>query len=111
MGSTVMRNRAYWLSLGTRASEDVFAWSAFVAQTEFLWQDTCLVPDGAAWQSLWFELEIVNGIALAEWDDQGRPADWSCRWREAYQQEAAILASELLAMMGDSDPAAPRRDA
>lgn len=106
-----MGNNVYWVSLGTRASQDVFAWSAFVAQTEFLWQDTRLVPDGAAWQRLWFELEIVNGLALAEWDDQGRPADGSCHWREAYQQEAAALASELLAMMCDSDSATPSRDA
>lgn len=100
-----MGNKAYWVSLGTRASQDVFAWSAFVAQTEFLWQDTDLVTDADAWQRLWFELEIVNGLALAEWDDQGRPADGACHWRETYQQDAAALTSELLAMMCDSDSA------
>lgn len=100
-----MDNRTYWVTLGKRASQDLFAWSSFVARTEFLWQDSSLVKDSAAWQRIWFELEIVNGLALAQWEDEGRPEDWSSRWREAYQQEAAMLAAELLALMSDSDSA------
>jgi hypothetical protein len=107
-GNTTTRNRSvggkqYWLTLGERASEDLFAWSAFVAQTEFLWQDTASVQDAVAWQRLWFELEIVNGLALAQWEDQGRPDDWSCNWNKAYRQDAAALATELVAMLCDTD--------
>ncbi|WP_226456942.1 hypothetical protein [Pseudomonas sp. AF03-9] len=94
-----MSIRTYWLTLGERASEDLFAWAAFVAQTEFLWQDTALVKDAVAWQRLWFELEIINGLALAQWEDQGKPEDWSCSWNKDYRQEAATLATELLAML------------
>ncbi|KAE9647879.1 hypothetical protein EJA70_04150 [Pseudomonas sp. PB103] len=46
-----------WKTLGERASEDLIARAAFVAQTEFLWQDTA-VKDADVWQRLWFELEI-----------------------------------------------------
>lgn len=96
----------YWLARGERTSQDLFAWSAFVAQTEFLWQDTALVKDAVAWQRLWFELEIINGLALAQWDDQGRPDDWSCDWNSDYRQEAAALATELVAMLCDADSSA-----
>ena len=96
-----MGDRNYWLTLGLRASDDLFAWSAFVAQTEFLWQDTTLVQDAVAWQRVWFELEIINGLALAQWDDEGRPDDWSGAWDKDYRQEAAGLAAELVGMLGD----------
>ena len=101
-----MGARTYWLSESEQASENLFAWSAFVAQTEFLWQDTALVQDAVAWQRLWFELEIINGLALAQWEDQGRPDDWSCCWNKDYRQEAAALASELVAMLRDADSSA-----
>ena len=96
-----MGDRNYWLTLGERASVDLFAWSVFVAQTEFLWQDTTLVQDAVAWQRIWFELEIINGLALAQWDDEGRPDDWSGAWKKDYRQEAAGLAAELVGMLGD----------
>ena len=95
-----MGDRNYWQMLGERASGDLFKWSAFVAQTEFLWQDTALVQDAVAWQRVWFELEIINGLALAQWDDEGRPDDWSGAWDKDYRQEAAGLAAELVGMLG-----------
>ena len=98
--------RKYWLTLGERASDNLFAWAAFVAQTEFLWQDTALVLDADAWQRLWFELEIINGLALSQWDDQGKPDDWSHSWNKDYRQEAASLATELLALLCDADSSA-----
>lgn len=93
-----MVNKAQLKELSERASDDLFAWSSFVARTEFLWQDETLVSDAEAWQSLWFELEIVNGLALAEWEEQGRPADWSAVWCENYQQDARELVAELMAL-------------
>lgn len=96
-------NKAQLITQAEQASQDLFHWSRFVAQTEFLWQDTTRVKDAAAWQRQWFELEIVNGLALAEWEEQGRPEEWTARWREAYQQDAFGLVSELLALMTGSD--------
>ncbi|MGU9857402.1 hypothetical protein [Pseudomonas sp. LF245] len=97
-----MGARNDWLTLGLRASEDLFAWSAFVAQTEFLWQDIALVEDAIAWQRVWFELEIINGLALAQWDDEGRPDDWTYAWNKDYRQEATGLATELAGLTKDS---------
>lgn len=92
---------AYWKALGQRAAQDLFAWSAFVSRTEFLWQDGSLVKDADAWQRVWFEMEIINGLALAEWEDQGRPAQWSSCWAGSYQEQARELAGELVALILD----------
>ncbi|MBN6715487.1 hypothetical protein [Pseudomonas capsici] len=94
-----MTDKAQLLKQAERASEDMFAWTDFVAQTEFLWQDNTLIEDAEAWQSLWYELEILSGLALAEWEEQGRPADWSAAWHNAYQQDARELAAELMTLI------------
>ena len=75
----------------------------FVARTEFLWQDTALIPDGEAWQRQWFELEILNGVALAEREEQDRADDWSAPWRATYQQDAFQLVTELVALAASDD--------
>lgn len=62
--------------LAQEAPQDLMSWSSLVARTEFVWQDSTLVTDGGAWQALWFEMEIVNGLALAEWEEDGSPQDW-----------------------------------
>ncbi|WLD66667.1 hypothetical protein [Pseudomonas sp. OVF7] len=97
-----MASAKYLRTIGERASEDLFAWAAFVAQTEFLWQDTASVQNAVAWQRVWFELEILNGLALAHWEDEGKPDNWSCRWNTDYRQEAAALANELLELLCDA---------
>ena len=84
------------IALAQEAPQDLMRWSSFVARTEFVWQDTTLVSDAEGWQSLWFEMEIVNGLALAEWEEDGSPQDWSCRWREGYEQDARGLIEPLL---------------
>ncbi|MFK3815969.1 hypothetical protein ACI2KG_05095 [Pseudomonas sp. NPDC089407] len=81
--------------LARAAQQSLPSWSRFVAQTEFVWQNPALVLDPAAWQKLWFEMEIVNALALAEWEEEGCPQDWSHRWRERYEQDVRGLVSEL----------------
>ncbi|HHJ1300232.1 MULTISPECIES: hypothetical protein [Pseudomonas] len=85
--------------LAREAPQDLLCWSSFVAQTEFARQNSILVSDAERWQTLWFEMEIVNALALAEWEDDGRPCDWSRRWREGYEQDAKALVSELLPLL------------
>ncbi|MBX8545089.1 hypothetical protein K5D56_12305 [Pseudomonas cichorii] len=95
-----MTDKAQLIKQAERAPGDLFAWADFVAQTECLWQDNTLIEDAKAWQSQWFELEILNGLALAEWEEQGRPADWSAVWSSTYKQDARELAAELMTLIG-----------
>ncbi|WP_260441037.1 hypothetical protein [Pseudomonas putida] len=83
------------VALARGAHKDLKAWSSFVAVTEFVWQNTTLVSDAARWESIWFEMEIVNALALSEWEEQGSPLDWHERWCEGYQPDAQALLSEL----------------
>lgn len=99
-----MDNRTCWTRLGQQASQNLFACSAFVARTEFLWQDPRQVADAEAWQRVWFELEILNAVALAEWEEQGRPAEWSSGWAGVYREPVAALVEELLALLLDDGP-------
>ncbi|MBK5006366.1 hypothetical protein IAE33_001333 [Pseudomonas sp. S60] len=87
------------LILAQEAPQNLRRWSSFVAQIEFVWQNPTLVKNGGRWQALWFEMEIVNGLALAEWEEEGYPKHWSHRWREGYEQDARELVSELLLLI------------
>ena len=41
-------------------------------------------------------LEIINALALSEWESEGRPADWQTRWESEYKHDASELLDELL---------------
>lgn len=86
-------------SLAISAHQDLPSWARFVALTEFAWLDPALVSDADGWQAIWFEMEIVNALALAEWEEQGSPDDWLQQWREEYQSDAQALVSRLLRLV------------
>ncbi len=44
-------------------------------------------------------MEILNALALAEWEEEGFPLDWSHRWSEGYEQDARALVPELIALI------------
>lgn len=85
--------------LAQEAPQALMSWSRSVAQAEFVWQHPALVTDGEGWQALWFEMEILNALALAECEEEGSPQDWSHRWREGYEQDARALVPELIALI------------
>ncbi|WP_258925332.1 hypothetical protein [Pseudomonas paracarnis] len=45
----------------------------------------------------------INWLALAQWEDEGKPINWSSRWNTDYRQEAAALANELLELLCDAE--------
>ncbi|ATZ12523.1 hypothetical protein [Erwinia amylovora] len=48
------------------------------------------------YHQIWFELEIINAVALSEWENEGCPRDWQNRWESDYRQEASNLIDMLL---------------
>ncbi|MEM5370066.1 hypothetical protein V4C53_29065 [Paraburkholderia azotifigens] len=84
------------------AAEDHFKYARFVQNAEMLNDDTDAIPDGeqlSAYQACWFELEIVNALALDEWESDGRPADWATTWTERYKKDAEDLITNLCAIL------------
>lgn len=71
----------------------------FVSESEELYQVDDLFSDIESkekYKEIWFELEIINGLALSEWEEQGRPVDWNTQWESSYRSEASDLVNDLI---------------
>lgn len=78
---------------------DVVSFARFVSYAEDLPQLNELFEDEHNrdnYQKIWFELEIINALALSEWENEGFPADWQTRWESEYKHDASELMDELL---------------
>lgn len=81
---------------------DVVSFARFVSYAENLPQLNELFEDECNrdnYQKIWFELEIINALALSAWEDEGCPADWQTRWELGYKQDASELMDELLSTL------------
>lgn len=88
-------NHRQFEALALKATKDVFAFANFAQQSENLFGGS---PDAEAlsrYQSAWFEVEIVNAVALADWEADGRPVSWDDKWRKLYQSSAADAVTVL----------------
>ncbi|VVD60510.1 hypothetical protein PTE30175_00075 [Pandoraea terrae] len=54
----------------------------------------------AQYRDAWFELEIVNALALEAWDSDGRPRDWDDQWCDLHKDEAEEVLVEFLVLLG-----------
>ncbi|MFC0226169.1 hypothetical protein [Serratia aquatilis] len=78
---------------------DVVNFAKFVSYAEELAQLNELFEDEKSrvnYQKIWFEMEIINALALSEWESEGRPANWQTRWESDYKRDASELMDELL---------------
>lgn len=71
-----------------RATESIFSFAAFVAEAEDLSSDL-------RYADAWLDAEIVNALALAAWDEQGRPRDWTAEWQQTFRNDAIKSLAEL----------------
>lgn len=71
-----------------QATENCLSFAKFVAEAEFLSDDPC-------YRAAWFDAEMVNALALAEWEDQGRPDDWADEWQRAFKADAVEVTRAL----------------
>lgn len=81
---------------------DVASFARFVSYAEDLAQLNELFEseqNKSDYQKIWFELEIVNALALSEWESEGRPDDWQSRWKSDYKSDASELMNELLKLL------------
>lgn len=71
----------------------------FVSEYEELYQVDDIFSDIESkekYKEIWFELEIINGLALSEWEEQGRPIGWNTQWESSYKSEASELVNDLI---------------
>jgi len=81
-------NFAAFEALAAEASESVLAFAAFTERSEGLGHGAGESFARQQYESAWFELEIVNATALAEWDDDGKLS--GCVQDRAVQWQALV---------------------
>jgi hypothetical protein len=52
-----------------------------------------------AYQACWFELEILNALALDEWETDGKPGVWLVSWNRRYEKNARALVEKLCSLL------------
>ncbi|HZZ06288.1 hypothetical protein [Paraburkholderia sp.] len=97
-------NVAKILAQAESAADDHFQYAHFVNASELPQTDSVAFPtDGqrSAYEQCWFELEIVNALALDEWESDGKPAVWLEPWNQRYKNDAKELIGKLSALLRD----------
>lgn len=73
--------------------KDIFTYSKFISDLE-------QYSSFKKFEDIWIELEIINALALDEWEQDGRPKIWDI-WDEKYKSEAIFLIHELNKVLTD----------
>ncbi|MCI2290158.1 hypothetical protein M8R90_08940 [Enterobacter hormaechei] len=81
---------------------DIASFARFVSYAEDLSQLEELFEnnkDKEVYEQIWFELEIINALALSQWETEGYPSDWKKQWESGYKQDATHIMGELLNLL------------
>ncbi|MFC0691124.1 hypothetical protein [Paraburkholderia humisilvae] len=81
------------------AAKDHLEYARFVQDAETLHDALQDEKRRSAYHACWFELEIVNALALDEWESDGKPSDWAATWNERYKRDAEELIANLCAVL------------
>lgn len=84
-------------SYAQAAVTDVIAFAKFVQVSEHLFADSADFGALERYRKAWFEAEVINAVALDEWETDGRPPTWDTKWRR-YQPEA----EQVVALLQDA---------
>ncbi|CAB3748834.1 hypothetical protein [Paraburkholderia solisilvae] len=93
------------LAQAESAADDHFKYARFVSGAEALQSDARNFTNErmqSEYQACWFELEIVNALALDEWESDGKPDVWLDPWNERYKQDAKELVGKLCSLLSRS---------
>lgn len=91
-------NKVEFENLASCAAEDPFTFAEFTKRIENLFLESHNTSALEKYRSAWFELEIVNATALADWESDGCPVQWNEAWVEKYRADAI----ETLAMVREA---------
>ena len=86
-----------------KSISSLFEYVIFVNDLEFFAEQNFDIFDKndmiSQYNSLWLELEILNSLALSEWEEDGKPKDFSKKWVKKYQTEVKELVNKLLCLL------------
>ena len=80
------------------ASESHIVFAKFVRDAEVFCEDgrNGVVDENLAqYRKIWFDLEVINALALDDWESEGKPANWLLQWEEKYKNDAQEVIAEL----------------
>ena len=75
-------------ALSAHAADNVLAFADFTKWAEHLFKDSADQVALQVYQNAWFELEVVNAVALDQWEMDGRPGIWDVKWKERFLKDA-----------------------
>ncbi|ARF66937.1 hypothetical protein B7C51_02635 [Paenibacillus larvae subsp. pulvifaciens] len=92
-----------FIEMAYSSLNNVFLFAKFVSDSEFfavqnpqIFKNLSLVDE---YTTLWGELEIVNALALCQWEEDGRAKEWGKHWTENYKEQATEAVHELINFM------------
>lgn len=98
--STYRKTRNQWINeVIIRAQESPNTYSSFAAFVRFVEQAGPISGENfnaETYERAWFQLEILNALALDAWETDGKPADWTENWYANYRTDAVELITEFL---------------
>jgi hypothetical protein len=85
------------------ADKDHIEFSKFVRDAEIFCQnsrgDAGVDEDLVQYRKIWFDLEVINALALDDWESSGMPENWNAQWDEMYRRDAQEVIAELRTLL------------
>ena len=95
-------NKNDFLMQAGLASENHVAFANFVRDAEVFCEDgrSGVIDENLAqYRKIWFDLEVINALALDDWESEGKPANWLPQWEERYKNDAKEVIAELRVLL------------
>ena len=90
-----MEQRDFY-NLADSASENIYAFADFVKRTNEMFFDRQNNDLILSYREAWLNLEVVNAVALSQWEADGRPKIWDEQWRHEIKNEAIQAIDRLV---------------
>ena len=94
--------KSEFIERARRSVDSHLAFANFVKFAEpYCGEDSPLVEETKTpkFDAIWFEMEIVNGAALSDWEDAGKPVDWTSSWDTFFKRDAIELVDSLTSLL------------
>lgn len=84
------------------ADKNHISFAKFVSDAEIFCKnekDGIIDENLTRYRKIWFDLEVINALALDEWESAGRPENWLPQWEAKYKNDVQEVITELRALL------------